>query len=94
MDEQDKQRIVSWCDGFTQTGHKYKTMAENPVFKDIFGIQNPKEYALGMILGSYIQHFDEYFKVKYDREMDEEERAFLIAVFGQLAPKIIDSLFK
>ena len=94
MNDNDKQKIVALCHRMIEKGHEYKKMAENPVFQKMFNIQNSKEYALGMILGSYIQTIDDYFKVNYDREIDEDERAFMIALFQEFAPKIISSLFK
>jgi len=72
LNDNDKQKIVALCHSMIEKGHEYKKMAENPVFQKMFNIQNSKEYALGMILGSYIQTIDDYFKVNYDREMDED----------------------
>jgi hypothetical protein len=69
-------------------------MAESPTYNDMFQIQNTKEYCLGMIFGSYIQLFEDRFIHKYNREMDSDERALMVAIFKASANDISSSLFK
>ena len=69
-------------------------MSENPIYHDMFKIQNTKEYCLGMIFGSYMQLFEDHFIHKYNREMNEDERALMVAIFKEMANEISSSLFK
>lgn len=94
MDNIDKNKMIEVCHNYVKSGHKYKNMAENPLYSDMFQIQNKKEYCLGMIFGSYIQLFEDHFIHKYNREMDEDERAFMVAIFIEMANEISSSLFK
>jgi len=94
MDNADKHKMVETCSNYVKSGNKYKDMAENPIYHDMFKIQNKKEYCLGIIFGSYIQLFEDHFVHKYDREMDPDERALMIAIFKETANEISSSLFR
>jgi len=86
--------MVETCHNYVKSGHKYKEMAENPLYHGMFQIQNTKEYCLGIIFGSYIQFIEDHFFHKYNREMDEDEHALMVGIFMEMANKISSSLFR
>ena len=94
MDGQDLNEIKKICAEYIQKGHQYKAMGESEIYKEMFGIQNPKEFALGLILGAFLQTCHRYWKDKYDTEMDQENANLVLGIFNEFAPSIIDSLFK
>ena len=94
MDNSDYEEIKKLCGEIVSNGHNYKAMGESEIYKEMFGIQNPKEFAIGIILGSYIENIHQAWRKKYGQEMDQDDANLVLGIFNEVAPSVMDSLFK
>lgn len=94
MENEDIAFLKANLEEVIEHGRHFKDMAENPTYREIFNIQNTKEYALGIIVGLLIQLFDTYIKNIRGRQMNDVERAVLGKLLEDESQSIMDSLFK
>jgi len=94
MDNSDYEEIKKLCEEIIGNGRKYKEMGESEIYKEMFGIQNSKEFAIGIILGTYLENIHQAWRKKYGHEMNQDDANLVLGIFNEVAPSIMDSLFK
>lgn len=92
--KKDHDTLVGIIASFLDQGHYFKTIASNSPLTDIFTIQKPDEFGLGILLGAIISEFNHYWINEYGEAPSKKDVEFLLFQIGQVADFIRNGLDK
>ncbi len=93
-EEEDQDTLTKIIGELVNQGFEFKKMAADGPLADIFTIQKPDEFGLGILMGAIFSEFNNYWIKKYGEEMKKEDVEFMIFQIEQVAEMIRDGLEK